>query len=535
LVAGAPQSFVQNLSQPFYAHREVVPFAAALNLTPQTYEGALYSGGPRLIGIVTDPSGSPIANATVKAYSRNGAVIGEARTDGSGSYSIDGVPDGAVRLNIESSGFQRTTVNSVISPGALTSRLDATLQVGSTSQTVTVTSSAINLDTRVAPSAGLGSGAMLGSSTQLGTGSGSGNGSGAGYVAGHGGNVGGGAYTIGDARARAQAAALAQQLGDLFEYKVKQPISIAKNRSALVPIVQSDIEAEKISIWNEQSGLPRPQRALWLKNSSGLTLDGGTFSVIEDEAFAGEGLVDPIRPGEKRIISYAMDLALITSSKIGSEQQRFTHVVVAKGNLMQTTEVREKKTYTVRNEDTSARTVIIEHPVRSGYELRGDARPVETTPSWMRFRLPVAAKETALLTVEEARPVHTSYALTNLTSDLLVMFLEQKSIDKNIEAALRGILAQKTAIQALDDQKDACESETKEIFDDQQRLRENIKALKGSAEERALLQRYTHQLDDEENRLESLRKQIAQLETKLTATQSELDRTIESLTFDVPL
>jgi len=75
---------------------------------------------------------------------------------------------------------------------------------------------------------------------------------------------------VGALRAQAQAAAQAQALGDLFEYKLKQPVTIQKNRSALVPIVQSPIEAEKVSIWNEQAGFPRPQRALWLTNSSGL-------------------------------------------------------------------------------------------------------------------------------------------------------------------------------------------------------------------------------------------------------------------------
>ena len=83
----------------------------------------------------------------------------------------------------------------------------------------------------------------------------------------------------------------------------------------MVPIVNSPIGAEKVSIWNERSGAPRPARALWLTNSSGLTLDGGSFSVMEEQTFAGEGVFDPIRPGEKRLVSYALDLALNASSK----------------------------------------------------------------------------------------------------------------------------------------------------------------------------------------------------------------------------
>ena len=140
-------------------------------------------------------------------------------------------------------------------------------------------------------------------------------------------------------RANLEAAARGQELGDLFEYKLKAPISIQKNRSALVPVVQSAIEAEKVSVWNEQAGVRRPQRALWITNSSGLTLDGGSFSVLEEETFAGEGIFDPIRPDEKRLVSYATDLALNVSSKLGSEQQRVTRVRVHRGVMTHESEV----------------------------------------------------------------------------------------------------------------------------------------------------------------------------------------------------
>ena len=105
----------------------------------------------------------------------------------------------------------------------------------------------------------------------------------------------------------------ARDLGDLFEYKLKDRVTIRKNQSALVPILQSRIDAEKVSVWNpsESSAL----RALWVNNTSDLTLDGGSFNVLEGEAFAGEGLMDPIKPGEKRILSYAADLGVLVDAK----------------------------------------------------------------------------------------------------------------------------------------------------------------------------------------------------------------------------
>ena len=62
-----------------------------------------------------------------------------------------------------------------------------------------------------------------------------------------------------------------------------------------------------------------------------------------------------------------------------------------------------------------------------------------------------------------------------------------------------------------------------------------MKALKGSAEEKLLLQRYTQQLNQQEDRLEALKKDAAQLDTQLEQAKDALARTIEELAFDVKL
>jgi hypothetical protein len=532
LVAGAPQSFIQNLSQPYYSRRPVVPLPESVLSNPQTFESTLVPGAAQLSGTISDPSGAVIGQATVTAVA-NGARVGETRTDASGRYEFQSLPDGPVQLQIEAQGFQRTVINGVAISQGRTAQQDATLQVGSVNQSVSVNAATTLVQTEAAQmsvSGTAGSGRMLGSGVALGK-----SGRGGGFGSGAGGGVGGGAYAVGAARARAASAAMAQELGDLFEYKLKDPISILKNRSALVPIVQSNIGGEKVSVWNESAGLPRPQRALWLTNSSGLTLDGGSFSVLEDETFAGEGIFDPIRPAEKRLISYATDLALNVRSKQGSEAQRVSQVLVSHGMMTHMSEMRESKTYTFRNEDSSPRTVIVEHPVRTGYTLRSEAQPVETSAGWMRFRLQVAPKQTASLEIDEARPIQNSYQLSNITDAQVSLFVRENSIDKTVEAALRRILAQKNVIAELDSQKEDRDGQMEKIFDDQQRLRENMKALRGSAEEKALLQRYTQQLNEQENRLETLRKESQQLEAQKDSAQAALDKMIEELAFDVKL
>jgi uncharacterized protein Yka (UPF0111/DUF47 family) len=153
----------------------------------------------------------------------------------------------------------------------------------------------------------------------------------------------------------------------------------------------------------------------------------------------------------------------------------------------------------------------------------------------MRFRVQVEPKQTVTLAVEEARPLQSTYALTNVTSDQVDLFVRQQSIDKTVEEGLRRILLQKGVVADLNNRTEAFEGEKQKIFDDQQRLRENMKALKGSVEEKALLQRYTRQLNDQENRLEAIAKEVEKVEKELDAAQGALERLIQQFSVEVKI
>lgn len=325
------------------------------------------------------------------------------------------------------------------------------------------------------------------------------------------------------------AAATAAQLGDLFEYRLRERVTIRKDQSALVPILTGEIEAEKVSLWNASTGHARPLRAIWLTNSTGLTLDGGSFSLVDGDAFAGEGLVDPLRAGEKRLVSYALDLGLHMGTKVEPTPARVTRVQIARGILIQLSESRERRTYTARNEDTDTRVLVIEHPARAGWTLTSGVKPVETTAAWHRFRLVVEPKTTATLEIEESRELTGEVAVGSLTTDHVELFVRDRALTPALEAALREVLTRKTGIVRLMNDIATRERELAAIAEDQARLRENMKALSGSSEERQLRQRYVRQLEDQETRLDRLRGEVQSLAAERDRAQAELARFIESM------
>jgi hypothetical protein len=437
LVAGAPQSFIQELSKPYYTRRPVIDLPETAMLTPQTHEGTMEeeeSGAEAAKKVPPPPPPPPSAPA-------NSALL---------APGVVGAVGGPINRTRE------YAYDSLGKVGVLAAKEKAAESV--------------------------------------------------------------------------EPAAYGQELGDLFQYNLKEKVTILKNHSALVPIISSHIKADKVTLWN--SGSERPLRALWLTNSSGLTLDGGTFNVIEENAFAGEGLIDPLKPEERRLLSYAVDQAVRIEHKDDLEARPVTHIKVAKGLMIQTSEQRDHQLYTIRNTDAQTRDVVIEHPVRHGWKLADGAKPEEISSSFYRFRVKVDPSKTAELKVDEVQPLEKRIALSSVTDDQVRIWFNDKTIKPELEQALRKIIQQKNQIAGLDQQMQVRQTQITSINQDQQRLRENMKALKGSAEEKTLLQRYTSELNQQEDRLQSARTDVENLGAKRAESQKQLDQMLQDLTLD---
>src|SRR6266436_5751964 len=529
LVAGAPHSFIQQLSEPFYGRRPVVPLPESVQLSPQTHAATLMRGNGRLSGMVTDPSGAALAGANVRLLDENNRVIAQTTTESNGQYTFSGVSAGNYRVEVERQGFQKNVIVGLnVSPGE-ENQFNTQLRLGSSAESVEVRADTATVNTETAMLTGTKKLSAVANRPHVESSFGSGSAGGM-FAMAPPAPPPPSPVSLEEARARGEAAASGQELGDLFEYKLKDRVTLKKNQSALVPIAQTEIEAEKVSLWSGTAGSGRPLRGLWLKNTSPLTFDGGSFSVLENEVFAGEGLTDPLKPGERRLISYATDLGLLVEALKNTQPQHVTRVKISKGVLTQVSELHERTLYTARNQDEGTRTLVVEHPARGEWQLAKAAKePDEKAPGVFRFRVEIPSKATASLPVEEVRTLSTSYQLSNLNEDQIGVFVKQGTITPEMAQALAKITAEKAVVAKLEEEMENRQKDIDRIVEDQGRLRENMKALRGSAEEKALLQRYTKQLDEQETQLDTLRKKIQDTEAQRDKANGELEKMIEGL------
>ncbi len=437
LVAGAPQSFIQPLSEPLYTQRPVIPIATVAQNEPTTHQAA------------------------------EGA-----RSDVITSQDLD---------TLAMSGRDTTELLKAL-PGSVNS------------------------------SAGLGPAAPPHS----------------GYLA-NGANTirgamgAGGIYRASDAIHEGDVSTNA--FDDFFEYALTQPVTIHKNQSAMVPILQQELPATHVTLWSDTD--PTPLRAIWLENKSNLTLDSGSFSIFESGEFAGEGLIDPIHPGEKRLLSYAVDQAVKVRRADSSQTRTLHHLTMHQGVLVETTSTVTETDYVVTNAADQTRAVVVEHTHAPGAELDSDTKPDETTATAYRFRLAVEPHQTGKLHLRE-HANDTENVQIGTDSDNVDTLISVGNDSPDLATRLKPVIDAQTALSDLNKKLDENSDKQKSLAEDENRYRENLKALKDST----TAKRFVDELNQAEDAIQAARTEQADLEKRRSAAQWHLDILISQVSFD---
>ncbi|MBV8906225.1 MAG: hypothetical protein JOZ22_21515, partial [Acidobacteriia bacterium] len=238
--------------------------------------------------------------------------------------------------------------------------------------------------------------------------------------------------------------AAARELGELFEYRIATPVTIRKNESAMLPFLQQTLEARKLLIYS-QRGSQHPTNAAELTNTTSKTLDGGPITVYDDGAYGGEALMETLKAGDKRLISYAVDLGTRVTEAFGGKQAIVREIHASRGILTSRMAAEETRTYTARNVDQKAKTLIIEHPIRPGYTLLTQ-QPSEKTPSGYRFEVPLAPGAAREFPVTEERVYNETYTVTNMTPDTLLVYVQNRDLNAAPRGQLQRIATQKSQI-----------------------------------------------------------------------------------------
>ena len=129
------------------------------------------------------------------------------------------------------------------------------------------------------------------------------------------------------------AAAQGGDVGELFQYDIETPVALARQRSAMLPIINDSLEGKKVSIYNAGVHAKHPLNGIELKNTSDLHLMQGPVTVFDGGVYAGDAQLPDLPPGSERLLSYALDLDVEVAPTSDARPQHLVSARIEKGVL----------------------------------------------------------------------------------------------------------------------------------------------------------------------------------------------------------
>jgi hypothetical protein len=317
-----------------------------------------------------------------------------------------------------------------------------------------------------------------------------------------------------------ESAATAGNVGELFQYAIRTPVTLSRHESAMLPILNSDVKAEKFSIYNPTVQPKHPLNGLKLTNSTDLHLMQGPITVFDADTYAGDAMILDIPPGSERLISYALDLDTEVAPESKGHPEQITSVRIAKGTLIIDRKFTRSQEYIVKNSGKKAKKVLIEYAFDPNWTLVAPKQPAEKTRDKYRFVVDAKPGEPAKLVVEEERTEPQMIALNNSDDNTISFYIRSDKVSDKVKAALANLIKQKQAIQEVAQKRGQLEQQLRSIVDEQARIREDMGKLDHATD---LYKRYVKKLNDQEDEIEKLHPQIKELQDRENQLRKSLD------------
>lgn len=323
---------------------------------------------------------------------------------------------------------------------------------------------------------------------------------------------------------------VAQAVGQLFEYRIDQPVTVLRNQSALVPIVGSPFEGKRKILYNPANRADNPFAVIDFKNTTGLTLEGGPLTVYEADVYAGEAMMDTLSPEEERMVPYAVDLS-VEAQVIHEARETVTMETLRDSVWTQRKARYEVTRYRFHNKSDKAKDLIIEHGIQPGERVR-TPEPISETRSYWRFGLTLPARLTTEFPVTVRIEDERSTGLGHGDPRWLLGLFQSARSRPRLQELVANLSELSGKLGEIDIAHQKAQLRANEISNGQNRIRENLSRLSQSHDEARLRARYVADLESQEDELSRLSQEGVDLQARRAELHEELKRLLASLSFE---
>lgn len=325
------------------------------------------------------------------------------------------------------------------------------------------------------------------------------------------------------------AAASGQSVGEIFQFEVNTPVSIERQRSAMIPIIAANCTGRRVSIFNLADASQFPMRGVEITNDTGLQFLPGPVSVLDSGTYAGDAQIGQIPKNDKRLLAYSLDLdvPVLTTPEYESS---ITKITLSDGMVRQQMKDRRKTTYEFANKDTTrGRTLVLEHAIYPGFELVDTEKPGEQSQDLYRFTLAIEPNKAKKFTVTQEQVRAESITVVSFDMPTVVSYHKAGKMSDRVLEAFRAVSVRRNEIAKVDREIAQFNQTVREIGEEQGRIRENMQRIDRNSQ---LYQRYMTKLTDQETQLEDLRTKRDDAQRRVDQLKSELSEFIRTLNIE---
>jgi hypothetical protein len=314
-----------------------------------------------------------------------------------------------------------------------------------------------------------------------------------------------------------ESVAQGSDVGELFRYSIKPAVTLPRNESAMLPIVNDPVKGEKIDVYNPAVHGKHPLSGLRLTNTTELHLLQGPVTIFDGGEYAGDARIEDVAPGSSRLVTYALDLETEVAVETRPEQKVIVDLQISKGGLREKTKITRKTQYTVKNSGSRAKKILLERPIDPAWQSV-QPPPEEQTRSHQRFALTAEPGKVATLVLTEEREAQEEYVLLTMENAWMVHYSSLAVATPALKKGLQSLMDARTRAAELAADRAAMERYVVVLGEEQERVRKNLQglsALKASDIATAENKKSTSDL------LQRLLKKLADVETEFEAKKVE--------------
>lgn len=337
--------------------------------------------------------------------------------------------------------------------------------------------------------------------------------------------------------AQAQPNVSGAELGSLFRYDLRDPVTVPDRSSTLVAIVNQRVSAEEVVLFRpDYDGGPlatTPYRAVKFTNNTAFTLEKGPVTLYAGGTFMGEGFIERVEPNSTHFISYALDGKLSLNSDYSTKEEGAHLVSILNGQIVSEVLVQETTTYKIKNLNKDAVTAYVKGERRSDWTLANRPEGTVETPNALLVPVKVPAGKSAELPVTWTKTLVREVGIdTSLGGDVLVLYLKGGKVPKEIAKALQEVLDVKSQLQQNRQESARLRALHTDLSQDQERVRENLDTLRKTKGNQALQAQLAQKLAKQEEELGKLSGKLVELSEAEATLQRRMSVLIKNVRLD---